>query len=208
MKTRAVSEGEIRSALGQLKGKYSLRDQCLFAFLHRTGYRLSEALSVRVGDVYDADTGTVRDEVSVLKQHMKGKSKSRAVPLHREAKWAIASWINASHLTTADSARAHLFASQKGGPLSRVQAWRLIKRAFRQIGSAAGCAAHSFRKRFGTDVYQRSGRCIITTQLALGHVDPTHTSAYIAITRAQIDGAILDVHANALVNREALERIR
>lgn len=193
MKTRAVTEAEIRNATSQLGGRYHKREQCLFTFLHRTGYRLSEALSVRVSDVYDPETGAVRDEVCVGKRNMKGKHESRTVPLHADAKLAISAWLTSSGLTAPAHRTGYLFRSQKGGRLTRVQAWRLIKRGFRPLGSASGCAAHSFRKRFGTDIYLRSGRCIVTTQLALGHTDPTHTSKYVDVARAQINNAILGI---------------
>ena len=193
MKTRAVTEIEIRNATTLLNGRYQVRERCLFSFLHRTGFRLSEALSVRVADIYDADSRTVRDEVCISKRNMKGRQASRTVPLHAEAKLAILAWLSSSGLIDPAHGAAYLFRSQKGGRLTRVQAWRLIKRGFRQLGSASGCAAHSFRKRFGTDIYVRSGRCIVTTQLALGHTDPTHTSKYVDVARAQINNAILGI---------------
>ena len=122
---------------------------------------------------------------------MKGKIHGRTIPVHSEAQQAIHAWIIEGGLDQPGCGSLPLFKSRKGGRLTRGQAWRVVKSAFRRSGTADGVACHSMRKKYGTEVYERSGRCIATTQQALGHRDPTHTAVYIDINRERLEAAIL-----------------
>jgi integrase len=72
------------------------RDKTLFilAVGLKTGLRISELLSLKVGDVYQY--GRLADVVYVERKHMKQKLEGRAIPLHQDAKVALSVWVLAS----------------------------------------------------------------------------------------------------------------
>jgi site-specific recombinase XerC len=76
------------------------------------GYRISERLSLRVGDVWQ-HAGFV-EPVAIARKHMKGKHEGRSIPLHSEAKSALATWLMEMNRPGGVSPETYLFASRKG----------------------------------------------------------------------------------------------
>jgi integrase len=66
------------------------RDKALFILVLKTGLRISELLSLKVGDVYQY--GRLADVVYVERKHMKKKLEGQAIPLHQDAKVALSVW--------------------------------------------------------------------------------------------------------------------
>jgi hypothetical protein len=58
-----ISEEQFEKMLRGCRGPYKLRDQCLMEFLGSTGYRISEALSVTIGQVWDGTK--VKDDIHI-----------------------------------------------------------------------------------------------------------------------------------------------
>jgi len=67
---------------------YADRDKALFLLGVKSGFRISELLSLRLGDV--AQHRRLVDRVIVQRQHVKNKQEGRTVLLHPEAKAALA----------------------------------------------------------------------------------------------------------------------
>ena len=67
---RDYSDEEINLVRKSFSGRYALRDRCYFEMALQTGLRVSEMLSLTVGQVYQY--GKVVDEVSIDRKHMKG----------------------------------------------------------------------------------------------------------------------------------------
>jgi integrase len=122
---RPLTRQEFAQVLQAMTGRFALRDQALVILTERTGFRISEVLSLHVGDVWDQ--GCLVDWVSVPKRAMKGQTAGRTLPLHTDAKRALAAWLD--HYGHAPD--LVLFPSRKGvnKPLSRVQAWQLLQKA-------------------------------------------------------------------------------
>src|SRR5215216_3709613 len=67
---RDYSDAEIDLVPKNFGGRYALRDRCYFEMALQMGLRVSEMLSLTVGQVYQYDK--VVDEVSIERKHMKG----------------------------------------------------------------------------------------------------------------------------------------
>jgi integrase len=144
-----------------------------------TGLRINDLLSLSVGDVTDKD-GKVIETIS-LKEH-KTKKQNR-LPVNESLKKALSGYLF-EHPNREPS--APLFFSQKGGALSRSQAWRVIKAA----GEAAGLGnigTHSLRKTFGYYAYKKSGSDLGLVQKMLNHSEAGVTLRYIGIDRERIN---------------------
>jgi hypothetical protein len=69
-------------------GIYAARDKALFLLGVKSGFRISELLSPRLGDV--SQHGHLVDRMTVPRRHMKSKREGRTVLLHPEANAALA----------------------------------------------------------------------------------------------------------------------
>lgn len=181
---RPLTDAEVARVMAQLKP----RDRCFFVLGLRTGFRVSELLSLRLRDVWQA--GQVPAAVSVARKAMKGQGEGRTVPLHPQARAELAAWAAALQARGA-APSSPLFPSQKGGTITRMQAWALLTNAYKRAGlSGRGVGVHGLRKTFAGKMYRRLERDLMKTQKALGHKSVTSTAAYLSFAEAEVDAAI------------------
>jgi integrase len=88
---RPLTEPEVEILQQRFGGVYAARDRALFLLGVKSGFRISELLSLRVGDV--SQHGRLVERVTVQRRHMKQKLEGRTVLLHPEAKAALATWL-------------------------------------------------------------------------------------------------------------------
>jgi len=175
MKSRDLKDTELTLILDQMT---SLRDRALFIVGTKTGFRISELLSLRIEDVSQED-GSIRDTLTVHRRNMKGKRSSRSVPLHPQAKEALKCYLETGLVTN------KLF------PVTRQHAWRIISGAADKAGLSGTISTHSLRKTFGMNVYIRTGKNVVAAQKALGHESLASTTHYLSIGQDEVDAAIL-----------------
>jgi integrase len=188
---RALTDTEVALVVKSFGGTYAARDRALFLLGVKSGFRISELLSLRVQDVYQH--GGFVDRVAVQRRHMKKKIEGRSVPLHAEAKAALAVWLMAMHRAGLVDPDTYLFHSRKGGnrPLQRGQAHHILQEAYEANGLTGMIGCHGMRKTFATKVYQATGKDLRSTQHALGHKSPASTAAYLAVDEQAVDAIIL-----------------
>lgn len=182
---RPLTDQEIKDVAQSLE---RVRDRTLFVLGYRSGFRISELLSLKVADVFQY--GSVVSRATVQRRYMKGKTSSRSVALHSEAAQAILSLIQSAGLAETD----FLFQSRKGpknSPLTRYQAWRILKQAFAKNKMQGKVATHTLRKTFAARVYERVGHDLIKTQRILGHKNVNSTVSYLSFNEAELDDAVL-----------------
>ena len=173
--SRPLTETEIIAICDNLT---CLRDKALFIVGLKTGFRISELLSLKLDDVSQLD-GTICDSITVKRSCMKGKRSGRTVILHQDAKDILKRYLDTGEV------KNKLF------PLTRVHAWRIISSAAQRIGIKGTISTHSMRKSFGMNVYNRTGKNVVAAQRALGHVSLASTSHYLSIGQDEVDAAIL-----------------
>jgi hypothetical protein len=66
-----------------MTGRFAVRDQALVILGEHTGFRTSELLNLRVGDVWQQ--GRLVDWVSVAKHTMNGQTEGRSLSVHQDA---------------------------------------------------------------------------------------------------------------------------
>ena len=190
---RPLSEEEVDLVAQSFGGKYAERDRALFMLGVKSGFRISELLSLRLGDMVQA--GRLVDRVTVQRQNMKKKTEGRTILLHPDAKAALADWLpelKAAGYMTAD---AFVFQSKKGRnkPISRVHAWRILNEVYDANEMAGKLGTHSMRKTFADRVYDKLDRDLVKTQRALGHRNINSTVQYLSFREEEIDAAILAI---------------
>lgn len=185
---RPLSETEVNTVKKSLEAnKYGLRDKALFTLGTKSGFRISELLSLKVKDVWQ--NGSLVERVTVAKKAMKGQKASRTVIMNQEAKTALWAYL-APSMPESDN---YLFKSQKdfNRPLSRVQAYRILKAAYNESRLTGKVATHSMRKTFANNVHEKLGHDIFKTQKALGHSNIKNTVFYLSFKEEEIERAIL-----------------
>ena len=186
---RPLTKSETERVLAHLTGDedLGLRNATFFTLGLNTGFRVSEMLSITVGDVLQH--GTIVDAVAVRRAKMKGKGEGRIVRLNLKAKAAIATWLDKLK-TWGCQDETPLFCSRARKPISRVQVWRMFDRAFGAIGLTGTLGTHCMRKTYAERMYDLLGGDLKQLQGALGHKWITSTSQYLSFKEDRINAAI------------------
>ena len=173
---------EMKEALRRKGAVYEL----LFIMGINTAMRIGDLLSLSIGDVLNARgeiTGTL-----VLKERKTGKMKR--CPVNKSIRDALAEFFANNRRRDLSEP---LFTSQKGGALSRFQAWRVLKAAGESVG-LINIGTHSLRKTFGYHIYRKSDADLGLVQKLLNHSTSACTLRYIGIDRERMDDVCLDLN--------------
>jgi integrase len=188
------------AAIERVWGKFPRRDFVLFYLIQNTGLRISEALRITMGDIWNGTA--VRPVLVVARRNLKnGQSptrkkriRSREIPLNAAILPVLQEYLLAEGFGRGDLRRP-LFMSRKGQALSRRQAtWRL-----RQVLLAAGLNQrvgfgwHGGRRSFAQEIYLRTSRDIVVTSKCLGHQSLQVTSEYLSCTDEACAAAIMSL---------------
>jgi integrase len=187
---RPLNPTEATLVTTSFHGAFALRDRALFVLGLKTGFRISELLSLKVKDVWK--DGQVVKVVSVPRKAMKGKHAARSLPLHEDARAAIRAWLE---VMGTHRPEAYLFEGQrKGKAIDRTQAYRILQAAYKANGLEGKLGSHAMRKTFAHGVYEKLGHDLVKTQKALGHKNINSTVSYLGFgTEAEISEAILSL---------------
>ncbi len=150
------------------------RDRALLELAYGAGLRVSEWISIGVRDVL-LDDGLVR---------VFGKgSKERLVPIGRPAIGAVAIYLRELRPRLARGTRAGvLFLNARGGPLSRMGAWKVLRKYVAMSGLTKRVTPHTLRHSFATHLLE-GGADLRAVQEMLGHVDISTTQIYTHVDR-------------------------
>lgn len=198
---RPLTVREIDKIISSLSASHvDQRNRCLVLLGLYTGFRISELLSLRVGDVIQSCV--VRDRVKVERANMKGKKTSRSVVLNEGARRALAQWLAVLYRWRDNKPDLYLFQSQKGGHISRRQAARIIGNLAQKLGLPPNVGTHSMRKTFAQKIYEmacaswRPGQHppIHIVQAALGHSSVDVTERYLGLDVKKVDNAVAGIN--------------
>jgi len=177
---RPLTDEEIHLISQSFFGKYASRNRCLFMLGVNIGARVSELTALRVGDVWQH--GKAVSVLTLRKETVKGKRESYSIPLNSTAKAVILqfiAWKKAEGESLSPS--AYLFASRKGsGRLSRVQAHRILKKAYERAGITGKVTTHSMRKTVANKVYSATNDLMLVKEV-LGHKNLSTTQQYLGV---------------------------
>ncbi len=168
---------KINDLLVFLKGKVD-RDWLLCKFQLNTGLRIGDVVKVKVSDIFNENIRF--KEYFTLNEQKTGKEKK--IKLNKEIKCALKSYIIKSKLTLNE----YIFVSKKGGHISTVQAYRILKNAANSLG-IENFGTHSLRKSWGYWTYKASSYNIGLIMDTFNHSNQTITLKYIGINQEQKD---------------------
>lgn len=193
------------------RGIFGKRNVLIFVLGTYTGFRISECLSLRIGDVMKYD-GRINNRLTVDKSHMKGKKSSRTIIIHPNLKIYIdeyfKDWETLYGKHDIDvkfdikDKKTPLFPSRKTifdektnthkvKPVSIRNISKLFEAAAKEL-KIENLSSHSMRKTFAKATYQAFDKEILKVQKAMGHKSINSTQCYLQnINNTEIEDGIL-----------------
>lgn len=157
--------------------RLGLRDRAFLEMLYATGVRVSELIRLTFDDL-----DTAGGFVTVL-----GKGhKERVVPVGRRALEALDAYLREERpLLSRGKGRRALFLNRRGGALSRMGAWKIVRKHARRAGLSKPIGPHTFRHTFATHLLE-GGADLRAVQEMLGHADISTTQIYTHLDRTYL----------------------
>lgn len=169
--TRLIAAPDVATAIG-------LRDRAMIELLYATGMRVSELVGVLPANLH-------LDE-RFLTCVGKG-NKERIIPIGDEA----AGWIKKfqrdgrPQLERGRRRSPRLFLNTRGGPLSRVGFWKILKKYAREANLPRTLSPHVVRHSFATHLLEH-GADLRAIQMMLGHADLSTTQIYTHVLETRL----------------------
>jgi integrase len=191
--SRPLVKHEVSMVASYLQGRFRARNRALFFLGLKSGFRISELLSIRIGDVLQ--NGRFVDYITVKRCNMKKKIEGRTIRLNEDAKMAIKAWIKMIK-NNGDFDEDHFLFHAQGKPykpITRTQAWRILTNAYKLAGLTGKLGTHALRKTFANGMYEALDHDLFRMQKALGHRDPKSTVSYLSFKEQEIDDAVMSI---------------
>ena len=183
-----VAEIERLLASPQLEDPLVFRDRALLELAYGAGLRVSEWISIGVRDVM-FDEGLVR---------VFGKgSKERLVPIGRKALAAAATYVRELRPRLEQGfGKGVLFLNARGEPLTRMGAWKILRKHVDRAGIEKHVSPHTLRHSFATHLLE-GGADLRAVQEMLGHADISTTQIYTHVDREYLRSVHRQYHPRA-----------
>lgn len=162
------------------------RNITLIETLYSCGLRVSELVNLKISDLHL--------EEDYIKVTGKG-SKERLVPIGRKARKLLKNYISKVrvHLPIKKASADHIFLNRRGGIISRVMVFIIIKDLAEKAGIRKKLSPHTFRHSFATHLVE-GGADLRAVQEMLGHESITTTEIYTHLDRQYLRDNILSFH--------------
>jgi integrase/recombinase XerD len=183
-----VDEIEKLLAAPSLDEPLAFRDRAMLELAYGAGLRVSEWISLNVRDVMLQD--------HLVRVFGKG-AKERLVPIGRRAIGATAIYLRELRpKLEKGEGKGVLFLNARGQPLSRMGAWKILRKYVDQAGITKPVSPHTLRHSFATHLLE-GGADLRAVQEMLGHVDISTTQIYTHVDREYLRTVHKQYHPRA-----------
>ena len=170
----SVEEAERLLAAPGLEQPLAFRDRALLELAYGAGLRVSEWISIGLRDVLLED--------SLVRVFGKG-SKERLVPIGRSAIGAVAVYLRELRpRLERGKGKGALLLNARGEPLTRMGAWKILRKYVQIAGITKAVSPHTLRHSFATHLLE-GGADLRAVQEMLGHADISTTQIYTHVDR-------------------------
>jgi integrase/recombinase XerD len=166
----------------------AFRDRAMLELAYGAGLRVSEWITLGIRDVLLGE--------KLVRVFGKG-SKERLVPIGRSAIGAVATYVRELRPRLEKGAgKGVLFLNARGEPLSRMGAWKILRRHVEQAGITKAVSPHTLRHSFATHLLE-GGADLRAVQEMLGHADISTTQIYTHVDREYLRQVHKQYHPRA-----------
>jgi integrase len=168
-----------------LKGQNRYRDLLLFTVGINTALRVSDLLSLRIGDFLDLD-GTVRERFWIREAK---RNKRNDIIINDSIVLALTEYRSAYPNAETDPRHFTFFNTKThdyGSPITRKQAWKVITTLCHEVGLQGNYGTHTLRKTWGYHARQH-GVDLALIMHKLNHNSLAYTHRYLGITNEELE---------------------
>ena len=165
----------------------NLRNYTLIQLGLHTALRISDLLALRWQDVFDEQEGKCRTHVCVIEKKTQKRNKIALCPLVQET-------IEQFHAKLRPFPKDYIFSrtTDLGVPLSRSQAYRIVRTAAENAIHASHISCHSLRKTFGYHAWKQGVPPAMLMDI-FNHSSYEVTKRYLGISQDERDSVFLQV---------------
>jgi integrase/recombinase XerD len=164
------------------------RDRAMLELAYAAGLRVSEWITIGVRDVLFED--------KLVRVFGKG-SKERLVPIGRTAIGAVATYVRELRpALEKGGGKGALFLNARGVPLTRMGAWKILRRHVERAEIQKHVSPHTLRHSFATHLLE-GGADLRAVQEMLGHADISTTQIYTHVDREYLRQVHRQFHPRA-----------
>ncbi|HEX3865649.1 MAG TPA: site-specific tyrosine recombinase XerD [Gemmatimonadaceae bacterium] len=164
------------------------RDRAMLELAYGAGLRVSEWISIGVKDLILTE--------KLVRVFGKG-SKERLVPIGRSAIGALATYLRELRpRLERGGGKGVLFLNARGEPLSRMGAWKILRRYVVRAQITKAVSPHTLRHSFATHLLE-GGADLRAVQEMLGHADISTTQIYTHVDREYLRQVPKQFHPRA-----------
>lgn len=182
-----LDQNEMEKLLEQpdVSSHLGIRDKAILEFLYATGVRISELLNLK--------RSKLLFEVGFVRVWGKGE-KERIIPVGEMAIEWVKKYLEESrpHLKSSNS-RDIVFLNVRGGRLSRMGVWKIIKKYVDLALIKKKVSPHTLRHSFATHLLE-GGADLRAVQEMLGHADISTTQIYTHLDREYLKEVLKEFH--------------
>jgi integrase/recombinase XerD len=171
-----------------LEEPLAFRDRAMLELAYGAGLRVSEWISLTTKDVLMDD--------HLVRVFGKG-SKERLVPIGRSAIAATAIYLRELRpKLEKGQGKGVMFLNARGEPLSRMGAWKILRKYVDIAGIKKAVSPHTLRHSFATHLLE-GGADLRAVQEMLGHADISTTQIYTHVDREYLRSVHKQFHPRA-----------
>lgn len=165
---------------------HGARNRAILEVLYSSGVRVSELINIRMGHIYP--------EIGFMRVIGKG-NKERLAPLGSSALKYLTIYLDEirPQIPVKKESRDVVFLNRRGGKLSRVMIFGIIKDLAMLAGVKKNISPHTFRHSFATHLIE-GGADLRAVQQMLGHESILTTEIYTHLDRDYLRQVVLDCH--------------
>ena len=162
------------------------RNRAIIEVMYSCGLRVSELIGLKINDI---------DYLEQLVLVTGKGNKQRLIPIGSEALKHTQLYLNHIRNQQAESKSGAgiLFLNNRGGALSRVYVFKLIKRLAAEAGIRKNVSPHTLRHSFATSLVE-AGADLRAVQQMLGHKSITTTEIYTHLDRTYLKDVLKQYH--------------
>ncbi len=172
----ALDEVDRLLAVSDVSTADGLRDRAMLELLYATGLRVSELISLELGD-FNFDVGYLECEG-------KGR-KERVVPFGRSAKTWLERYLRDGRPGLVRGSSNAFFLSRLGKAMTRQRFFQILRSCGKRAGIERTLSPHVVRHSFATHLLER-GADLRSLQLMLGHSNIGTTQIYTHVSRERL----------------------